>query len=93
MTAFSLEISDHPVSFPELDIFQLQRSSLRPAKTATDQDRDHGAVPPLFGSECAKCANQALADRQPVADADAEPTSALYSADASSQIRTQETTI
>ena len=95
MTAFSVEISDHPVSFSELDILQLQRSSLCPSEAATDQDSDHGTVSPLFGGERAKCVDQApaLFDREPVADADAEPTSALYSADTSSQIRTEEATM
>src|SRR5262249_34937835 len=58
VTAFSVEISDHPVSFPELDIFQLQSCSFRPAETTTDQDSDHGSVPSLFGCRCSKCADQ-----------------------------------
>jgi hypothetical protein len=73
VTALSIQIGNHPVSFAVLDIFQLQSSSLCPSEAATDQDSDHGAVPLLFKSQCAKCADQsfALFGGQPVADADA----------------------
>src|SRR5919201_1985889 len=83
VTAFSIQICDHPVSFSELNIFQLQGSSFRPSQAAADQDGDHGPVPLLFESQCAKCADEApaLFGCQPVADSNAEPASALYPPD------------
>ena len=95
MTALSIQIGNHPASIPELNIFQLQGSSLRPPQATTDQDTDHGPVPRLLWSRCAKCADEASAlfDRQPIADSNAEPARALYSANAGSQIGTQEATI
>jgi hypothetical protein len=95
VTAFSIQIGNHPVSFPELNIFQLQGSSFRPSQAAADQDSDHGPVSPLFRGRRRKCADQAptFLGREPVADSKAEPASALDSANAGSQIRTQEATI
>lgn len=89
MTAFSIQISNYPVSFPELDIFQFESGCFHPSQSTASQDGDHGAVPPLFGRQCTKRSDKELPllQREPVADAYIESASAFYSADSSSRVQ------
>ena len=46
MIAFSIQIGDHPVSFPELDVLQLESSSLSTSETASEKTA-------IMGGSCA----------------------------------------
>jgi hypothetical protein len=95
MAALANKVCDNPVFLPLLDVFNSQSSQLGPPQTTAQQNRERGVIA-LSPKTCTVHGSQkalALLRRKPISNRYAQSLGTFYSANSSSQIRTEETAI
>ena len=90
MPGLSIQVSNNPVFFPQLNGGGCEREHFTATKTATQQNCENRVVPFTSKVRVAGCREQSftLVSGQPIPKAQADPSDSFYATDTGGEFRT-----